>query len=144
MPIMELNIYHLEEKVEPSDIDFSDEKQIFIIRRQSESQQNFDTFLDKMMASAKISLTDQCKIININNEEKVNLSSIIHDDKGKKFLIFGVKPTDISFDLNMPLYHCITLLKHQFIFAENLSTLLPNKEKKGKLWAEMKYMFKIQ
>lgn len=141
---MELNIYHISEHQTTDQSDFSDDKHIYIFRQTHEATKEFDDFLTKMMSAVKINLSDHCNLINIKSGQKVSIQPTLRHNHNNKLLFFGIPPQSVLLDLNIPPYHCITLLNHQLLFTDTLAQVMPSKERKAKLWIEMKYMFKLK
>ncbi len=56
---------------------------------------------------------------------------------------FGIKPADVGLQFQLPPYHPIALLGVQFLFADALSVIANDKQKKVILWNCLKAMYKV-
>lgn len=56
---------------------------------------------------------------------------------------FGINPADVGLQFQLPPYHPITLLGIQFLFADALSVIANDKQKKAILWNCLKAMYKV-
>jgi DNA polymerase III psi subunit len=59
----------------------------------------------------------------------------------EKVLVFGVSPQRLGFTFEYPMYKRLILNDCQYVFANKLSFLEPNKQAKNDLWKQLQLIF---
>lgn len=96
--------------------------------------------LTRMLGACKLTLSDVA-IINIGNKKEINHDTLSKQFKLEKALLFGVEPTDVNLPFQIPHFQVQNFNKAIYLTSPDLTTLLPDKDLRGKLWTGLQKMF---
>lgn len=98
-------------------------------------------FLAKVLAAANLNLDKDTLFAEIPPSEPVHFSGVLQHNKPAQVLVFGLSPAQIGLTAAIPPYRPVEFYGSTWLFADALSTLEPDKNLKGQLWACLKQMF---
>lgn len=98
-------------------------------------------FLDKVLAAANLNLEKDTMFAEIPVSEPVHFSTDLKRKMPEQVLVFGLRPAQIGLNIEAPFYRPIDFYGTTWLFADALSVLEPDKNKKGQLWSALKQMF---
>ena len=98
-------------------------------------------FLSKVLSSVQLNLDKDTLFAEIPELMQV---SFVHELKNKhpeQVLVFGVAPAQLGLHIETAHYRPLSFYGVTWLFADALSVLEPDKDKKSRLWAALKQMF---
>jgi hypothetical protein len=98
-------------------------------------------FLTKVLAAANLNLTQDTLFAEIPYGEPRALAPDLKERQPKHVLIFGLSPAQLGLSFEIPAYQPFEFYGHTWLFADQLSSLEPDKNKKTQLWTALKQMF---
>lgn len=98
-------------------------------------------FLAKVLAASNLNLEKDTLFAEIPASESVSFSTDLQRKKPERVLVFGLSPAQLGLTIEVPLYKSISFYGLEWLFADALSVLEPDKNKKGQLWSVLKQMF---
>ncbi len=108
----------------------------------SENNAELDTFLEKIIGSAKLNLKTDCLLIKVqDNETLLPFSQLSAHHVLKKALFFGIKPKNLGLNIDTPQYLPFHLNDCTFLFADPLSKIASSNELKKALWNCLQQLF---
>ena len=101
-----------------------------------------EDYLKKIMSAAKLNLLEDCRILRGSHETKFpSFIDIQHAHNVQKAVFFGIKPSDLGLNLEMPPYQPIVFNKCVFLFVDKISIIEPSKERRAALWVCLQKIF---
>jgi hypothetical protein len=101
-----------------------------------------EDYLKKIMSAAKLNLLEDCLILRGSHETKFpSFIDMQHAHSVQKAIIFGIKPSDLGLNLEIPPYQPIVFNKCVFLFVDKISVIEPSKERRAALWACLQKIF---
>ncbi len=101
-------------------------------------------FLEKMLGAAqKQLLTDTLVLQVANHASRVNIMQYLRPRQPEQVFVFGLSPAQICLNIEVSAYQPVFFQNAQFVFADSLAVLEPNKDLKAKLWTAMRVVFKL-
>lgn len=97
-------------------------------------------FLMKLVGAAKHNLENT---LIINDLSGIKFKQIVSKPQAKKLIVFGSTRNNLGLNLNLKRYRTIDIQGCECIFADKLSILKDDNQRKGALWSLMKTMFNI-
>lgn len=101
-------------------------------------------FLEKMMGAAKLNLDQDALLIQFNTLQRANIAAEIKNKAPEQVLVFGIPPEMLCLNIEAKKYQPLFFLNTQWVFADNLATLEPDKNLKTALWTAMQVVFKLK
>ena len=98
-------------------------------------------FLAKVLAASNLNLEKDTLFAEIPASESVSFSTDLQCKKPERVLVFGLSPAQLGLAIETPLYKPISFYSVKWLFADALSALEPDKNKKSQLWSALKQMF---
>lgn len=98
-------------------------------------------FLTKVLAAAQINLLQDALVIEVPAGRPVSILPVLKTKQPTHVLVFGIKPESLGLALQVKLYQPFHFYQSDFLFAEKLSLLEPDKTRKGHLWRALQAMF---
>jgi hypothetical protein len=99
-------------------------------------------YLTKILTAAKLNLVEDCLLLRgaatKNLPSFAQLKSI---QPISKTLIFGLLPSDLGLNVQIPPYTPTTFLDATFLYIDKLSDIEPSPERRKALWACLQKMF---
>lgn len=115
---------------------------VMVVLEAQEDKDLLDGLLNKILAAIKIDLTeDVCLIKTPEPSHKLNILKSIKDLKIKKVLCFGLQPKDLTLNFSTTLYKPMQVGDMTFLFADALSTLDKEPDRKKALWNNLQEIF---
>lgn len=115
-------------------------KNILILVLSEPNNANNRIFLSKVLLAAKLDLTTDTRFAEISVGQQVNCFSGLPEPP-KHILVFGLPPAQVGYYAASQLYQPINLHHCTWLFADALSVLEHDRNKKGQLWEAIKTMF---
>jgi hypothetical protein len=101
-----------------------------------------EDYLKKIMSAAKLNLLEDCLILRGSHETKFpSFIDMQHAHLVQKAIFFGIKPSDLGLNLEIPPYQPILFNKCVFLFVDKISVIEPSKERRAALWACLQKIF---
>ena len=99
-------------------------------------------FLTKILSAVKLNLnTDVCYLIK-TKENDFSFSTLNVDNRFDKAIFFGIPPQKVGLQINYLKYRLFKISNCQYLFADDLSTIAQNQQKKKLLWQALQVLFK--
>jgi hypothetical protein len=98
-------------------------------------------FLEKVLSAAKIELATDALLAKVAPEGAARLFPDFSLQQPAFVLVFGLAPAQLGLRLDVPLYQPFAFSGAQWLFADALPTLEPDRAKKSQLWAALQAMF---
>ena len=98
-------------------------------------------FLAKVLAAVNLNLEKDTLFAAIPAPEPVNFSTDLKRKQPEYVIVFGLQPSQLGLTIETPLYRPVAFYGVTWLFADALSELEPDKNRKGQLWLALKQMF---
>lgn len=98
-------------------------------------------FLAKVLAAANLNVERDTLFAEIPANEAIGFSSDLKSKQPEYVLVFGLPPAQLGLTIELPLFRPIPFYGTTWLFADALSILEPDKNKKSQLWSALKQMF---
>jgi len=98
-------------------------------------------FLRKITTAAKINLDKDTAYLTLTPKHKIGWTGISQNINPKQALIFGKTPAELGLHLQVTPYQPFEFQGVQFIFADALSEIEQDQEKKKALWSVLQSVF---
>ncbi len=101
-----------------------------------------EDYLKKIIGAAKLNLLEDCLILRGSLETQFpSFIQIKNAHAVQKAVLFGIKPSDLGLNLEIPPYQPIVFNNCTFLFVDKISIIEPSKERRAALWACLQRMF---
>ncbi len=98
-------------------------------------------FLKKVLAAAQLDLERDTFYSEIPLYEPVDIAAGLRIQPAETVLVFGILPAQLGLHIDAPAFQPFSFYGVQWLFADALSVLAPDKNKKGQLWTALKSLF---
>ncbi|HRI59149.1 MAG TPA: hypothetical protein PK228_05490 [Saprospiraceae bacterium] len=98
-------------------------------------------FLTKILAAANLNLEKDTLFAEIPLSEPVHFSTDLKRTGAEQVLVFGLLPAQLGLTIEIQYYRPFEFYGVTWLFADALSVLEPDKNRKGQLWSALKQMF---
>lgn len=98
-------------------------------------------FLSKVLAAANLNFGKDTLFAEIPAQQSLSFSNDIKRKQPAHVLVFGLPPAQLGLTIEAPLYQPLDFYGVNWLFADALSALEPDKTKKSRLWAALKQIF---
>jgi hypothetical protein len=98
-------------------------------------------FVEKVLTAAKIDLAIDTLLYTTEKTEPIRLFPFAEGKKPDKIIVFGFEPAQIGLNINFYWYFPFVFSDINFLFAEKISLLETDRDRKMKLWNALKSMF---
>lgn len=98
-------------------------------------------FLQKILQAVGVSIT-QSLCINIT-QLSYSFAKFKQQYTPQYAICFGIAPSDLGLHLQIPLYQTVVLGGTSFLFADSLTLIASDKQKKAALWNTLKVMYRV-
>ncbi|MDX1910615.1 MAG: hypothetical protein SFV22_03970 [Saprospiraceae bacterium] len=116
-------------------------RRIFIIiRKEADSGEN-RTFVTKVLAAAQLNLAQDTMLSEIPPGEARTIATDLREKKPMQVLVFGIPAEQLGLHLQTNPYQPLSFCGAQWLFADALSVIAPDKNKKTLLWGALQKMF---
>lgn len=115
-------------------------RRILILVRTDESAENGRFFLQKVLAAAQLSLERDVLLAEWPENKAFSMASVFNKQPEFVF-VFGFSPRECGLEIEWPMYEPLVFRNIQFLFADSLKMLEPDKNRKGRLWSILKMWF---
>jgi len=99
------------------------------------------TFLAKVLSAANLNLEKDTLFAEIPASMPIGFSTDLKSKQPEQVLVFGLPPAQLGLTLEIPSYKPVIFYGTNWLFADALSILEPDKNRKGQLWSALKQMF---
>ena len=97
-------------------------------------------FLSTVLSAAKLDLVSDTFFVEIPAGEPINCFVGLRE-RPKFILVFGLSPAQVGLQAAIQPYQVTLLHQVTWLFADSISQLEPDRDKKGKLWSALKEIF---
>ncbi|HAD11782.1 MAG TPA: hypothetical protein DCF33_05015 [Saprospirales bacterium] len=98
-------------------------------------------FIAKVLSAANLNLQQDTLFAELPAHEPVSIAPDLKERKPGHVLVFGISPAQLGLSIQISLYHPTAFYGATWLFADSLSTLEPDKNRKSQLWNGIKTMF---
>lgn len=116
-------------------------RQIFIISLQEPNSNENQAFVAKVLAAAQLNLEQDTLLSEIPAGEPRAIAPDIRELRPQFVLVFGIPAAQIGLSVQITPYQPLEYYGVRWLFADPLSVLAPDKNKKTQLWAALQKMF---
>ncbi|MBL7807921.1 MAG: hypothetical protein JNN28_08915 [Saprospiraceae bacterium] len=134
-------IYIAAEKTALSNAEGNFARKVAVLALQEPSSAANREFLTKVLAAANLNLTQDTLLAEIPAQEPVCIAPDLQQRKPGHILVFGISPAQLGLSIQISLYQPTAFYGATWLFADALSTLEPDKNRKSQLWNGIKTMF---
>lgn len=99
------------------------------------------TFLEKVLAAANLNLKKDTLFAEISASEPLHFSTDLKEKQPERVLVFGLQPAQLGLAIEAQLYKPVAFYGVEWLFADALSALELDKNRKTQLWSALKQMF---
>ncbi len=101
-----------------------------------------EAYLTKIMSAAKLNLSEDCLILRGSLDTRFPSFAQMHQANAfKQAVLFGIKPSDLGLNLEIPPYQPVVFNHCTFLFVDKISAIEPSKERRAALWTCLQRMF---
>lgn len=119
-------------------------QKVLILMLQEPAFVNWRSFLEKLIGAAGLNLSNDTLLVALQNSEQTSIASLLKSKQPDQVLVFGIRPEQMGMYLSIEKYHPVFFSNTQFLFADSLAMLEPDKNLKMKMWTAMKTLFNIK
>lgn len=98
-------------------------------------------FLSKILSAAHLDLEQDTCYAAVMPGEPVEMVSFLRNRRPRKIIVFGLSAHDLGLTVQTRPYQPIAFYGSQWVFADALSVLEPDKARKAQLWNVLKAWF---
>lgn len=98
-------------------------------------------FLEKVLGAVQLNLAQDTLFVALQSGGQVALTPLLREKQPTQVLVFGLKPDDLGLHVQPVLYQPVNFLQTNLLFADDLATLEPDRDRKTRLWAALKTLF---
>ncbi len=115
---------------------------VMVVLKAQEDKSLLDGLLAKILAAIHIDISkDVCLVKTAEPYHPINIINTIKDLNIDKVICFGVQPKDVALNFTNALYQPMHVGGLTFVFADTLSTLNKDANKKKALWGNLQQIF---
>lgn len=115
-------------------------KNILVLALDEPNNAGNRAFIAKVLSAANLDLSADTLFAEIPAGTPVNCFSGL-SERPKFILVFGLPPSQIGLFAAVQPYQALPFHGATWLFADSLSILEPDRDKKGKLWSVLKELF---
>lgn len=134
-------IYIAAEKTALSNAEGSFARKVAVLALQEPNSAANREFLTKVLSAANLNLAQDTLLAEIPAQEPVSIAPDLQQRKPGQVLVFGISPAQLGLSIQISLYQPTAFYGATWLFADALSTLEPDKNRKSQLWNGIKTMF---
>lgn len=116
-------------------------RQVMVLMLEENNASANRDFLTKVLAAANLNLAQDTLLASIPADEPHALAPDLKERQPKQILVFGIHPAQLGLRLEFPTYQPFNFYGCTWLFADKLSVLEPDKNKKSQLWTALKQIF---
>ncbi len=98
-------------------------------------------FLEKILTAARLNLAQDAFLAEIPGGEPRALAPDLVEHQPKQVLVFGLSPAQLGLSFETQAYQPLAFYGCTWLFADPLSAIESDKNKKTQLWSALKQMF---
>jgi hypothetical protein len=117
------------------------DRQVLVLALDENAAPGNRDFLTKILGAAQLDLNRDCLFAQLPGDEPFSMPRFIREKHPAQVLVFGLPTAQLGLTAQIPLYQTVEFYGAQWLFADALSTLEPDKAKKGLLWTALKALF---
>ncbi len=134
-------LYSVTEKYLPPPAEDSFSRQVLILAVLSPKDVAEEVFLKKILAAVGLDLHKDTFFIPISSKDTIRIAPFLRREQPRAVLVFGAEPSDLGFQTERIDYRPIAFYGTTFLWADALSVLEADLERKRRLWNALKEMF---
>lgn len=116
-------------------------RRVLVVRSSDAGSVAAEPFLSKILAAANLNLAQDTLLIDCPEPGGLRLLPVLKSRQPTHVLVFGATPELLGLRLQAPLYQAFYFYNTTFLFADKLSLLEPDKNRKGQLWRALQGIF---
>ena len=98
-------------------------------------------FLSRVLAAVRLNLDKDTLFAEFPGTMQFSFVQELKNRQPEYVLVFGGTPAQMGLRIEAPLYRPLVFYGVNWLFADALSVLEPDKNKKGQLWSALKQVF---
>ena len=98
-------------------------------------------FLFRVLSAVHLNLDKDTLFAEFPESMQCSFVQELKSKQPEHVLVFGATPAQLGLRIEAPLYQPLVFYGATWLFADALSVLEPDKNKKGQLWAALKQIF---
>lgn len=116
-------------------------RQVAVLVAQETNAAEGRAFLAKVLAAANLNLAQDTLLAALPVQESCAIAPDLTQHKPKFVLVFGFSPKHLGLSAQVEPYQPTSFYGCTWLFADRLSVLEPDKNKKTQLWTALKQIF---
>ena len=138
----DFTVYKISDSTNINESLTGDNQRHILIGFLDEQQNTLETFLNKIIGSAKLDLEKDCLILRGSAESPIpTFAQIKSFQKIEKAVFFGLTGKDLGLNIETHLYIPFAFNNCHFMFADKLSLIENSVERKKALWTGLQTLF---
>jgi hypothetical protein len=134
-------LYFVTEKCLPPPAENSFSRQILILAVLSPEDAAEEAFLKKILAAVGLDLHKDTFFVPISSKDTIRIAPFLRREQPRAVLVFGAEPSALGFQTERIDYRPIAFYGTTFLWADALSVLEGDLERKRRLWNALKEIF---
>ncbi len=98
-------------------------------------------FLSKVLSSVQLNLDKDTLFAEIPELMQISFATELKNRHPEQVLVFGVTPSQLGLHIEAAYYRPLSFYGVTWLFADALSVLEPDKNRKSQLWTALRQMF---
>ncbi len=116
-------------------------KQVFVVVQSEPEHPGNLEFLKKILLAAGLDFEQDTLYAEVQDAEPRAILPVLKINHPDSVLVFGLSPSQIGLNIQVPLYKPLVFCDTTFLFSEKLSAIEPDKTRKTNLWQALRQMF---
>ncbi|MBL7828349.1 MAG: hypothetical protein JNJ57_17085 [Saprospiraceae bacterium] len=116
------------------------QKQVVVLALAEPESPVNKSFLDKVFAAANLDLGKDTLYVEVDPQTPINCFAGV-SPQPLYIIVFGLPMVQVGIKVQAQFYQPFSLSGTTWLFADPVSVLEPNRDKKGQLWAALKNLF---
>ena len=138
----DFTVYNISDSTNINESLSGDNQRRILVGFLDEQQNALETFLSKIMGSAKLNLENDCLILKGDTATSIpTFAQIKSFQNVEKAVLFGLTGKDLGLNIETHLYIPFAFNNCHFMFAEKLSLIENSVERKKALWNGLQTLF---
>ena len=135
--------YEIPEGVKSSELKGNNQKKILVVVNTNLDQllSEQDHLLAKILTAIKIDFPEDIHLLSLTAGKNISLTSLINSGEVQSILMFGITPSQISFQITLPKYQPIQLQGIKLLCADSLEEIEKTQTLKKNLWTCLQHLY---
>lgn len=129
------------EPSEPKSAQGNFARSVYILALEEPQATGNRAFLSKVLSAVQLDLDKDTLFAEIQDSEAFSFVDALKNKQPACVLVFGLPPSRLGLAIEATLYQPFMFYNINWLFADALSILEPDKNKKSQLWQALKQMF---